>query len=109
MSCGDNPPTTDELAALDGVTGSEDLGDGSFRVHFDRRPDITERVIDRSVRSGWGLKEIRLERRSLERYSPASRRGKDEAPSPGPSVPPSAGAVSRSHVYLLTRQLTHFQ
>ena len=62
----DNPPTTDELAALDGVTGSEDLGDGSFRVHFDRRPDITERVIDRSVRSGWGLKEIRLERRSLD-------------------------------------------
>ena len=62
----DNPPTTDELAALDGVTGSEDLGDGSFRVHFDRRLDITERVIDRSVRSGWGLKEIRLERRSLD-------------------------------------------
>lgn len=64
--CWDNPPAEAERAALPGTTACEDLGDNRYRFHFTRRPDITEQVIARSVERGWGLKEIQLERRSLD-------------------------------------------
>lgn len=61
-----NPPAADSLASIEGTVSHENLGDGKYRFHFTGRPDITERVIALSVRNGWALKEIQLERRSLD-------------------------------------------
>lgn len=62
----DNPPAREELLAITGVTGVEDLGEGRLRVCFNTSADITECMIELGVMRGWQLREINLERSSLD-------------------------------------------
>lgn len=62
----DNPPPTEELAAIPGVTGVELLNDRSIRLRFKASGSISKQVITMSVQRGWELKEIMLEKSSLD-------------------------------------------
>ncbi|CAM3795449.1 ABC transporter ATP-binding protein [Mucilaginibacter galii] len=62
----DNPPPTEELAAIPGITGVDPLNDRSIRLRFNTSPDISKLIITMSVQKGWELKEITLEKGSLD-------------------------------------------
>lgn len=60
------PPLPEQLSDIDGVLNVEQNGPGMFRIRFSGDDSITERLIARSVTDGWRLKEIRMERESLD-------------------------------------------
>ncbi len=62
----DNPPAEDELLAVPGITGIELLNDSSIRLHFNADNAISKKIITLSVERGWELKEIMLEKTSLD-------------------------------------------
>lgn len=62
----DNPPSAEELSAIPGITGVEQLNDRSIRLRFKASADISKKVIAMSVQKGWELKEIMLEKSSLD-------------------------------------------
>ncbi|TSJ36415.1 ABC transporter ATP-binding protein [Mucilaginibacter corticis] len=62
----DNPPSTEVLSAIPGITGVEPLNDRSIRLRFKASPDISKKIIAMSVKQGWELKEIMLEKSSLD-------------------------------------------
>jgi ABC-2 type transport system ATP-binding protein len=62
----DNPPSTEELSAIPGITGVEQLNDRSIRLRFKASADISKKIITMSVQQGWELKEIMLEKSSLD-------------------------------------------
>lgn len=61
-----NPPSCDELKTIEGIVGVVSLNDNHFRLRFDATEDISERVVETSVAKGWHLREINLERASLD-------------------------------------------
>jgi len=61
-----NPPAKEELASVNGVLNIEDLAQGRYRIRFEGDDNITERMIARSIESGWHLKEISLDHTSLD-------------------------------------------
>ncbi len=62
----DNPPSTEILKAISGITDVEQLNDRSIRLRFKTSPDITKTIIAMSIQQGWELKEIMLEKSSLD-------------------------------------------
>ena len=60
------PPTVAELGAIPGITHVEPLSDKNFRLKFGVDPDISEKVVQLSVERRWRLKEISLEKSSLD-------------------------------------------
>jgi ABC-2 type transport system ATP-binding protein len=60
------PPPFEALRAIPGIKGVERVDDSTVRLTFDGSPDITERLIELSVASGWRLREINIEKNSLE-------------------------------------------
>ena len=62
----DNPPSIEELSAIEGITNVDQLNDRRIRLRFNASPDISKRIITMSVQSGWELKEIMLEKGSLD-------------------------------------------
>lgn len=62
----DNPPLTEELMAISGITGVELLNDRSIRLRFKASSSIAKELIKISVRKGWELNEIMLEKSSLD-------------------------------------------
>ena len=62
----ENPPAREYFEAIDGITSAELLHTNTFRLRFDTDPSITERIIELSVAKGWKLREIHLERSSLD-------------------------------------------
>lgn len=55
-----------EELKLDGATAVDVLGGNNYRIHFNAsNEDITEKYIAMNVSKHWGLKEIRVERLSL--------------------------------------------
>jgi len=60
------PPSLSEILTIPGITKAEALSNGQFRLHFTENPDITELVIDTSAAQDWRLREISLEKSSLE-------------------------------------------
>lgn len=61
------PPSAEELKAVHGVTGVEELGGIRFRVQFaNHAQDVIERIVETSVSRNWRLTEITLEKNSLE-------------------------------------------
>jgi ABC-2 type transport system ATP-binding protein len=62
----DNPPTAEELNNIPGITGVELLNDRSIRLRFKASADISKQIITMSVQRGWELKEIMLEKSSLD-------------------------------------------
>lgn len=60
------PPAQERLAAIDNVLNVEPCGPGMFRIRFSNDDTIAERIVAQSVAEGWRLKEIAMERSSLD-------------------------------------------
>ncbi|TFF37762.1 ABC transporter ATP-binding protein [Mucilaginibacter psychrotolerans] len=61
-----NPPAADEISALPGVTKVNFLTERQVRVYFNGDQEITERLIEASVSGGWQLREITMDRSSID-------------------------------------------
>jgi ABC-2 type transport system ATP-binding protein len=62
----ETPPPVAELRAIPGITHVESLSDKHFRLKFGVVYDISEKVVQLSVERSWRLKEITLEKSSLD-------------------------------------------
>jgi ABC-2 type transport system ATP-binding protein len=61
-----NMPGEDELLKLEGVSRVNLLTDRQVRIFFDGDRDITARIVEKSVQQRWDLREIMLEKNSLD-------------------------------------------
>jgi len=61
----DNPPPQDELLGIPGATKVDVLTERQFRLYFSGDPAITSTIIETSVERGWKLREIGLDKSSL--------------------------------------------
>lgn len=61
-----NPPPEDVLRGVSQNNGLENLGENRFRILFDNDNNITEKYIEESIKQGWKLRDIHVERCSLE-------------------------------------------
>ena len=61
-----NPPSIEELAAIEGVTAAEAIDATLFRITTSLESDPTSRVVETSVRSGWDLYQLAPAQRTLE-------------------------------------------
>lgn len=62
----DNPPAIEELQALEGVKQVESIENSTYRIQFNAPKTITERMVEESIFKGWELREIHLEKESLD-------------------------------------------
>lgn len=62
----DHPPTDETLLQIEGITKVERLTERSLRIFFDGDRDITDRIIRASVQHDWYLREIYLDKGSLD-------------------------------------------
>ena len=62
----ENPPATEELLRIPGVTKVDFLTERQIRLYFSADQEITERIIATSVAGGWRLREISLDKSSLD-------------------------------------------
>jgi ABC-2 type transport system ATP-binding protein len=62
----ENPPTSEELLRIPGVTKVDFLTERQIRLYFNADQEITERLIASSVAGGWRLREISLDKSSLD-------------------------------------------
>jgi ABC-2 type transport system ATP-binding protein len=62
----DNPPSADELNLIPGITAVEMTNDRGIRLRFKASDTIAKEIIAMSVQKGWELKEIMLEKSSLD-------------------------------------------
>ena len=61
-----NTPAAEELKAIEGVLGVEELGGKNYRVRFDDATGVTERIVETSVAKGWRLSGIQVEQNSMD-------------------------------------------
>lgn len=59
-------PSTEVLAAIEGVTAVEELGGSQYRIRFIDAQEVTDRLVDLSTEYHWRLMEIRQEKSSLD-------------------------------------------
>jgi ABC-2 type transport system ATP-binding protein len=62
----ENPPPEDALLALPGIRRVEFLGPKTARMRFDKVQYISELIVEASVKNGWRLQEITMEKSSLD-------------------------------------------
>ncbi len=62
----ENPPPASVLLEIPGITGAEFITVRQARIYFDGDPEIAEKIIEKSVQYGWRLREINLEKSSLD-------------------------------------------
>jgi ABC-2 type transport system ATP-binding protein len=62
----ENLPLADAMLALPGITRIDFLSPKTARMHFNKVPYISEFIIEASVKNGWRLQEITLEKSSLD-------------------------------------------
>jgi ABC-2 type transport system ATP-binding protein len=62
----EEPPTADVLLSIPGASRVEFLTERRLRLFFTGDQDITERIIATSVEQGWRLREISLDKSSLD-------------------------------------------
>lgn len=62
----DLPPAEEELNKLSGITRVETLNPNQYRLHFSTPGNHTEKFVGLSIEKGWELREINLERESLD-------------------------------------------
>lgn len=62
----DNMPSMEELLAIPGVSGANQLSERLARIFFNGEQEIVEKIIETSVARGWRLVEINLDKNSLE-------------------------------------------
>ena len=60
------PPTVAELGSIPGIVHVETLSDKHFRLKFGLAPDVSEKIVQLSVERSWRLKEISLDKSSLD-------------------------------------------
>ncbi len=73
------PPIPDELKAIHGVEGVEEVGPKTFRVRFSDESEVTEEIVTKSVENGWHLREIRVEKISMDSvFAELSKNGKNK-------------------------------
>ena len=60
------PPTIGQLAEIEHILNIEEISPGTFRIRFSNDDEITEKVIAHSVARGWRIREISIERSSLD-------------------------------------------
>lgn len=61
-----NPPPVQVMENIDGVNKVEVISDTKFRIHFKEGQEISERLIQVSTEQGWRMREITLEKSSLD-------------------------------------------
>lgn len=61
-----NAPPPLAVQAIEGVIDVQDLGEGYMRIHYAPDFNPAEKVVESSVKNGWGLYELVPERLSLE-------------------------------------------
>lgn len=62
-----NPPADEQLLGLNGITKIEHLTDRQMRIFFSGDDnDVTENIIEASVRQRWQLKEINVDKSSID-------------------------------------------
>ena len=62
----DNPPAEEEFLRMSGITKADFLTEKQIRLYFNGDHEITERLIATSVAQGWRLREISLDKSSLD-------------------------------------------
>ncbi|UYQ91437.1 ABC transporter ATP-binding protein [Chitinophaga horti] len=62
----ENPPPAEELRSIKGIKEVTYLSDKTVRVRFEVAADIAETIVETSVQRKWRLKEITLEKSSLD-------------------------------------------
>ena len=62
----ENPPAAEELLRIPGATKVDFLTERQIRLYFNADQEITERIIALSVAGGWRLREISLDKSSLD-------------------------------------------
>lgn len=62
----DNPPAKEELLQLPGITKADFLTEKQIRLYFSGDQEITERIVGASVANGWRLREIMIDKSSLD-------------------------------------------
>ncbi len=61
-----NPPSARELLKINGVTKVDYLTERQLRIFFNGDQEITEKVVEQSVKNGWKLREISLDKTSVD-------------------------------------------
>lgn len=61
-----NAPAVEELAKIENVLNIEQTGPGMYRIRFKEDENISERIVAESVKNDWRLREIAMERCSLD-------------------------------------------
>lgn len=61
-----NPPPAGELLKIQGVTQTDFLTERQVRIFFNGDAEIAERIIETSVTKGWQLREISLDKSSVD-------------------------------------------
>jgi ABC-2 type transport system ATP-binding protein len=62
----DNPPAVEELLQIPGIMKADFLTEKQIRLYFNGDQEITEKIIAASVAQGWRLREISLDKSSLD-------------------------------------------
>src|SRR5258708_6486819 len=62
----ENPPPASELLQIPGVTKVDFLTERQLRLFFSGDAEITEKIVAASVLQGWRLREINLEKSSID-------------------------------------------
>ena len=62
----ENLPAAEEMMRIPGITGVQELAEKQVRLYFSGGPEIAERVIAASISDGWRLREINLDKSSLD-------------------------------------------
>jgi len=62
----EEPPAAEVLLQIPGVTRVDFLTERRIRLYFNGDQEITERIVQTSVREGWRLREINLDKSSLD-------------------------------------------
>jgi len=62
----EEPPSADVLLQIPGVTKLDFLTERQIRLYFTGDPDITGKIISASVHNDWQLREITLDKSSLD-------------------------------------------
>jgi ABC-2 type transport system ATP-binding protein len=62
----EEPPAAEEILKVPGVSRVDFLTERKMRVFFNGDQEITERIVQASVQQGWRLREISLDKSSLD-------------------------------------------
>lgn len=62
----ESAPAAEELLKIPGISHVDYLTDRQIRLFFDGDQEVTERIVEASVKNGWKLREISLDKSSVD-------------------------------------------